>query len=181
MIGPKIRIVVVTKAEVLIIVDQPNGQRFVCGSNVILDKYNKGTLTPTEKDRRYDESAVKSPGSTDVPGVEPLDVTPYKIDIDERLASVLVHERANIASAAEPDSRKQLSFGPSEAVLPTPVRELLLDRPTPQLSDQERDEVPPVQRQSKIMFISDIDVELFVGQEETEQEPHENTVFVLDP
>ena len=26
------------------------------------------------------------------------------------------------------------------------------------------------------MFISDIDVELFVGQEETEQEPHENTV-----
>ena len=61
-----------------------------------------------------------------------------------------------------------------------PVRELLLDRRTPQLSDQERDEVPPVQRQSKIMFISDIDVELFVGQEEFEQEPHENTVFVLD-
>ena len=171
----------VTKAEVLIIVDQPKGQRFACGSNVILDKYNKGTLTPTEKDKRYDESAVKSPGSTDVPGVEPLDVTPDKIDIDERLASVLVHERA-IASAAEPDSRKQLSFGPSEeAVLPTPVKELPLDRPTPQLSDQERDEVPPVQGQSKIMFISDIDAELFVGQEETEQEPHENTVFVLDP
>ena len=172
----------VTKAEVLIIVDQPNGRRFACGSNVILDEYNKGTMTPTEKDKRYDESAVKSSGSTDVPGVEPLDVTPDKIDTDERLASVLVHERA-IASAAEPDSRKQLSFGPSEAVLPTPVRELLLDRPTPQLSDQERDEVPPppVQGQSKIMFISDIDAELFVGQEKTEQEPHENTVFVLDP
>ena len=170
----------VTKAEALITVDHPNGQRFACGSNVVLDKYNKGTLTPTEKDKRYDESAVKSPGSTDVPGVEPLDVTPDKIDIDERLASVLGHERA-LASVAEPDSRKRLSFGPSEAVLPTPVKELLLDRPTPQLSDQERDEVPPVQRQSKIMFISDIDVELFVGQEETEQEPHENTVFVLDP
>jgi len=83
-----------TKAEVLIIVDQPNGQRFVCGSNVILDKCNKGTLRPTEKDKRYDESAVKSPGNTDVPGVEPLDVTPDKIDIDERLASVLGHERA---------------------------------------------------------------------------------------
>ena len=128
----------------LITVDQPNGQRFACGSNVILDKYNKGTLTPTEKDKRYDESAVKSPSSTDVPGVEPLDVppTPDKIDIDERLASVLGHERA-LASVAEPDSRKRLSFGPSEAVLPTPVKELLLDRPTPQLSDQERDEVPP--------------------------------------
>ena len=117
----------VTKAEALITVDQPNGQRFACGSNVILDKYNKGTLTPTEKDKRYDESAVKSPGSTDVPGVEPLDVTPDKIDIDERLASVLGHERA-LASVAEPDSRKRLSFGPSEAVLPTPVRELLLER-----------------------------------------------------
>ena len=170
----------VTKAEALITVDQPNGQRFACGSNVILDKYNKGTLTPTEKDKRYDESAVKSPGGTDVPGVEPLDVTPDRIDIDERLASVLGHERA-LASVAEPDSRKRLSFGPLEAVLPTPVKELLLDRSTPQLSDQQRDEVPPVQRQSKIMFISDIDVELFVGQEETEQEPHENTVFVLDP
>jgi len=133
--------VAVAKAEVLITVGQPNGQRFACGSNVILDKYNKGTLIPTEKDKRYEENAVKSPGSTDVPGVEPLDVTPDKIDIDERLASVLGHERA-IASAAEPDSRKRLSFGPSEAVLPTPVRELLLDRPTPQLSDQER-EVPP--------------------------------------
>ena len=28
------------------------------------------------------------------------------------------------------------------------------------------------------MFISDIDEELFVGQEETEQEPHENTVCI---
>ena len=92
--------------------------RFACGSNVILDKYNKGTLTATEKDKRYDESAVKSPGSTDAPGVEPLDVTPDKIDIDERLVSVLGHERA-IASAADPDSRKRLSFGLSEAVLPS--------------------------------------------------------------
>ena len=162
----------VTKAEVLITVDQPNGQRFACGSNVILDKYNKGTLTSTEKDKRYDESALKSPSSTDVPGVEPLDVTLDKIDIDERLASVLGHEGA-LASVAEPDSRKRLSFGPSEAVLPIPVKELLLDRPTPQLSDQERDEVPPSRGKAKSCS--------FVGQEETEQEPHENTVFVLDP
>ena len=74
----------------LITVDQPNGQRFACGSNVILDKYNKGTLTPTEKDKRYDESAVKSPGSTDAPGVEPLDVTPDKIGIRSTLTNALL-------------------------------------------------------------------------------------------
>lgn len=49
-----------TKAEVLIIVDQPNGQRFVCGSDIILDKYNKGTLRPTETDKKYD-GAIQRP------------------------------------------------------------------------------------------------------------------------
>ena len=100
-----------TKAEVLIIVDQPNRQRSVCGSNDILDKYNKGTLRPTEKDNRHDGNAIKSSCSTDVPRVEPLDDAPDKIDIDERLASVLGHERA-IAPAAQPVSIKRLSFGP---------------------------------------------------------------------
>ena len=86
---------VVTKAEALIIVDQPNGQRFVCGSNVILGKYNKGTLRPAKKDKRYDEGVVKSPGSTDAPGVEPLDVTPGKIDIDERQQRSLLAENVS--------------------------------------------------------------------------------------
>ena len=166
----------VTKAEALITVDQPNGQRFACGSNVILDKYNKGTLTPTEKDKRYDESAVKSPGSTDVPGVEPLDVTPDKIDIDERLASVLGHERA-LASVAEPDSRKRLSFGPSEAVLPTPVKELLHLN----LVIRRETKYPPSRGKAKSCSFQTLTWNFLLGQEETEQEPHENTVFVLDP
>lgn len=150
-----------TKAEVLIIVDQPNGQRFVCGSDIILDKYNKGTLRPTETDKKYDGSNTTSPEESDVPGILPLVNTPDKIDLDESLASVLGHERAIV-----PTRRRRLPFrNPSEPVLPSPVRELLLNRPTPQLNDKEKEEVPLIQRQSKITFISDDDVECFAGQD----------------
>lgn len=150
-----------TKSEVLIIVDQPNGQRFVCGSDIILDKYNKGTLRPTETDKKYDGSNTTSPEESDVPGILPLVNTPDKIDLDESLASVLGHERAIV-----PTRRRRLPFrNPSEPVLPSPVRELLLNRPTPQLNDKEKEEVPLIQRQSKITFISDDDVECFAGQD----------------
>ena len=74
-----------TKSEVLIIIDQPNGQRFVCGSNVILDNYKKGNLRPTEKDKTYEGSTRTSPYDPDMPGVEPLDNTPDKIDMKREL------------------------------------------------------------------------------------------------
>ena len=62
---------------------------FVCGSNVFLDNYKKGNLSPTEKAKIYEGRAIISPYDSDMPGVEPLDNTPDKIDIDQRLASVL--------------------------------------------------------------------------------------------
>lgn len=43
-----LRLHAMTKSEVLIIIDQPNDQRFVCGSNVILDSYKKGNLKHTK-------------------------------------------------------------------------------------------------------------------------------------
>ena len=154
-----------TKAEVLIIVDQPNGQRFVCGSDIILDKYNKGTIRPTETDKKYDGSTTTSPVESDIPGILPLGDTPDKMDLDESLASVLGHERA-IVPTTTPASRRRLPFrNPSEAVLPTPVKELLLNRPKPQLNAKEKEEVPLIQRQSKITFISDDDVECFAGED----------------
>ena len=55
---------------------------FVCGSNAILDNYKKGNLSPTEKDKIYEGSTIISPYDSDMPGVEPLDSTPDKIDID---------------------------------------------------------------------------------------------------
>lgn len=171
-----------TKSEVLIVIDQPNGQRFVCGSDVILHKYKKGNLSPTEKDKTYDGSTVISPDDSDIPGVEPLDNTPDKMDIDQRLASVLGHETTT--PAAEPFSRqgrcrRRLPLNEaSNAALraPTPVKELLKDRPIPRLTVQEKEEVPPIQKQSKISFISDKEVALFVQQKEPEQEDHEITV-----
>ena len=62
---------------------------FVCGSNVILDNYKKGNLSPAEKDKIYEGSTIISPYDSDMPGVEPLDNKPDKIDIDQRLARVL--------------------------------------------------------------------------------------------
>ena len=174
-----LRLHAMTKSEVLIIIDQPNGQRFVCGSDVILDNYKKGNLSPTEKDKTYEGSTISSDDS-DMPGVEPLDDTPNKIDIDQRLANVLGHETTT-APAAKPVSRcrRRLRINEvSNAALqaPTPVKELLLDRPIPQLTEQEKEEVPPIQKQSKINFISDKEVAYFVQQKETEQEHHEITV-----
>ena len=62
---------------------------FVCGSNVFLDNYKKGNLSPTEKDKIYEGRTIISPYDSDMPGVEPLDNTPDKIDNDQRLDSVL--------------------------------------------------------------------------------------------
>ena len=169
-----LRLHAMTKSEVLIIIDQPNGQRFVCGSNVILDNYKKGNLRPTEKDKTYEGSTITSPYDPDMPGVEPLDNTPDKIDIDQRLASVLGHE-TRTAPAAKPVSRcrrhlplNEFSNAPLQA--PAPVKELLMNRSIPQLTELEKEEVPPIQKQSKINFISDEDVAYFVQQKETEQE-----------
>ena len=62
---------------------------FVCGSNVFLDNYKKGNLSPTEKDKIYEGRTIIPPYDSDMPGVEPLDNTPDKIDNDQGLASVL--------------------------------------------------------------------------------------------
>jgi len=157
-----------TKSEVLFIIDQPNGQRFVCGSNVILDNYKKGNLSPTEKDKTYKGSTTTSPDDSDMPGVEPLDNTPDKIDIDQCLASVLGHETTT-APAAKPVSRCRRHLPLNEVSMsalqvPAPVKELLLNRPKPQLTAQEKEEVPPIQKQSTINFnfISDEEVAYFV-------------------
>ena len=161
-----LRLHAMTKSEVLIIIDQPYGQRFVCGSNVILDNYKKGNLRPTEKDKTYEGSTTTSPDDSDMPGVEPLDNTPDKIDIDQRLASVLGHETTT-APAAKPVSRCRRHLPLNEVSMaalqvPAPVKELLLNRPKPQLTEEEKEEVPPIQRQSKINFISDKEVAYFV-------------------
>ena len=92
--------------------------------------------------------------------------TQANINIDHRLAGVLGHSSTR-GETRVPPSRKRLHYGDSpDAVIPTPVKELLLNKPMPQLTDKEKNDVPTVQKQSKISFISDESVEIFVTGEE---------------
>lgn len=142
-----------TKAEVLMIIDQHNGQRFVCGSDAILDTYNKGLLRPTQADHNYDGVTMADPRNSEIPSVEPLDKTQEGVSLDPRLAKVLGHETRDIENNTQ--SRRRLSYRSSEAVVPVPVQELILNKPKPHLNDKERSDVPPIQLQSKITFFSD--------------------------
>lgn len=145
-----------TKAEVLIIIDQQNGKRFVCGSEGLLDVYNKGEIRPTKTDKKYDGKENMSPMDIDLTGIEPLEDTPDRIEIDHGLSNVLGHEKKNDADYS---SRRQLFLRRSHANVPMPVQQLLLNRPVPQLDARERSEVPPIQRQSKITFVCDGNVQ----------------------
>lgn len=142
-----------TKAEVLMIIDQHNGQRFVCGSDAILDTYNKGLLRPTQADHNYDCVTMADPRNSEIPSVEPLDKTSEGVSLDPRLAKVLGHETRDIENNTQ--SRRWLSYRSSEAVVPVPVQELILNKLKQHLNDKERSDVPPIQLQSKITFVSD--------------------------
>ena len=152
-----------TKAEVIIVIDH-NGQRFVGGSQGLLETYNKGILKPTQDEHRYD--APETSTDPDRPEIEPLEDTPEHINIDQLLAGVLGHSSTRDETRVPP-SRERLHYGDSpDTVIPTPVKELLLNKPMPQLTDKEKNDVPTVQKQSKISFISDESVEIFVAGEE---------------
>ena len=142
-----------TKAEVLMIIDQHNGQRFVCGSDAILDTYNKGLLRPTQADHNYDGVTMADPRNSEIPSVEPLDKTPEGVSLDPRLAKVLGHETRDIENNTQ--SRRRLPYRFSEAVVPVSVQELILNKPKSHLNDKERSDVPPIHLQSKITFVSD--------------------------
>ena len=148
-----------TNAEVLIIIDH-KGQRFVGGSQSILDMYNNGLIKLTGTDQEYAEDAVSTSTETNSTGVQPLENTPENLLLDHRFANILGHS----SSSQAPPSRRSLSFSHrSSGEIPRPVQDLLLNRPEPQLSHSERNDVPPIQRQSKICFIPDKDVDFVVS------------------
>ena len=148
-----------TNAEVLIIIDH-KGQRFVGGSHAILDMYNNGLTRPTGTDQEYVEDAVSTSTETNSTGVQPLENTPENLMLDHRFANILGHS----SSSQAPPSRRSLAYSHSSSgEIPRPVQDLLSNRPKPQLSDSERNDVPPIQRQSKICFIPDKDVDFVVS------------------
>ena len=148
-----------TNAEVLIIIDH-KGQRFVGGSQAILDMYNSSLIKPTQTDQKYVEDAVSTSTETDFTGVQPLENTPENLMFDDRLANVLEHS----SSSQTPPRRRCLPYSHSSSgEAPRPVQDLLLNRPKPQLSNSERNDVNPIQRQSKTCFILDKDVNFVVS------------------
>ena len=96
---------------------------------------------------------------TNFTGVQPLENTTKNLMLDHRLANVLGHSSS---SQAPPRRRLPYSHSSSEDI-PRPVQDLTKDRPKPQLSNSEKNDVPPIQRQSKICFIPDKDVDFVVS------------------
>ena len=86
-------------------------------------------------------------------GVRPLEDTPDKLDLDRNLAAVLGH---NVESTSTDNTRRNRR----NRHLQEPVIQLLLNRPSPQLNEEDLSCIEPVQSASKITFISDESVEV---------------------
>lgn len=51
----------------------------------------------------------------------------------------------------------------ADAQVPIPVQELLLNKPTPQLTENKKNNKPPLQKQSEICFVPDESVKTVVA------------------
>ena len=104
----------------LIIIDH-KGQRFVGGSQAILDMYNSGLIKPTQTDQKYAEDAVSTSAETNFTGVQPLENTSENLMLDHRLANVLGH-----SSSSQAPPRRCLPYSHSSSEdIPRPVQDLL--------------------------------------------------------
>lgn len=154
-----------TKAEVLIIIDKGK-QRHVCGSDIIMKQYEDGQLKPRESDKMYKENLVSDfeDGELNL-AVIPLENTPDKLDLDSNLAGVLGHSMESTATenpniARRPHSQRSIDMNATLiSGISEPVRQLLLNRNNPQLSEQELSNIDPIQLASKITFISEETIE----------------------
>ena len=150
-----------TKAEVLILID--NGkQRHVCGSDSIMKTYEDGKLRPSDSDKRYKENLVSHlEDEVSNLGVCPLENTPDKLELDSTLAGVLGHSTQytvaeNPNTEGRPQGQGSIDLNASStSALSEPVRQLLLNRRNPQLSQEELSNIDSTQSASKITFISE--------------------------
>lgn len=132
-----------TKAEVLIIID--NGkQRHVCGSDSIMKTYEDGKLRPSDSDKMYKENLVSYlEDQVSNLGVYPLENAPDKLELDSTLAGVLGHSieytvAENPGTEGQPRSQRSIDLhASSTSALSEPLRQLLLNRRKPQLSQEE--------------------------------------------
>lgn len=154
-----------TKAEVLIIID--NGkQRHVCGSDSIMKTYEDGKLRPSDSDKMYKENLVSYlEDQVSNLGVYPLENAPDRLELDSTLAGVLGHSTEytvaeNPGTEGQPRSQRSIDLhASSTSALSEPLRQLLLNRRKPQLSQEELSNIDSIQLASKITFVSEDSIE----------------------
>ena len=153
---------VMTKAEVLIIIEKGQ-QRYVCGSDDILKRYENEELKPKESDKKINDGTVETEDQIDALGVCPLEDTPDKLDLDHNLATVLGHSKESTSSVTTVNPRtneRYRSLQLEDRIVSEPVMQLLLNRASPQLNEEELSCIDPVQVASKITFVSEDSVEV---------------------
>lgn len=140
---------VMTKAEVLLIVQPTKQHRIVWGSPLMKEEYANGALKPTVGQNFLSDKEMEgqSAGGThdNGPTVDPMTATPeQRVDMSPTLANVLGHNS---------NSATMSSNTPGPENVPSLVQEVLRRRPRARLFFGEK--APVIREQTEITFISD--------------------------
>lgn len=138
-----------TGAEVLVIV-QTNRERQIWASDLLKNQYESGTLAPTGNNEFANVSSTTQAEDDESLGVAPLESTPDKLPLDKVVSELLGH------TIQGGTANKNVHIGPS-------LHEVLLRRPLPQLTVQEKALRLPRQPQVGISFISDASITVKVN------------------
>ena len=150
---------VMTKAEVLIIIEKGQ-QRYVCGSDDILKRYENEELKPKESNKRIKDGTVEPENQIDALGVCPLEDTPDKLDLDHNLATILGHSKESTSTVNPRRNERYRSLQLEDRIFSEPVMQLFLNRASPQLYEEELSRIDPIQVASKITFVSEDSVQV---------------------
>ena len=152
-----VKLHVMTKAEVLLVIEPSKEHRIVWGSPRLKSEYENGALRPIAGQEfiNPEETEETTSEHNAYTAVEPLSDTPERINgrMFSTLAHVLGHS-PNISQETPPPPprRKRIPF----ESIPGPVREVLVNRPTARICDNEK--TPIIPEQTTITFVADDDV-----------------------
>ena len=136
-----------TGAQVLVIV-QTDKERKIWASELLKNHYESGKLAPTGT-KEFANVTIRAEDGEGL-GVAPLEDTPEKLPLDANVTELFGH---NIRVRAENQN----------VIVERSVREVLLRRPKPHLTEQEKALRTPQQPQVAISFISDESVEVLIN------------------
>lgn len=134
---------VMTGANVFLLIETPR-KRLAWGSDTFMSQYKNGTLKSVVNQEIVDPLKISETSlGKDIEGVQPLDNTPDKVEVNSGLATVLGVDNRNITHVTPCNSDKGklhprgLDFVGKSGNVPEPVVELLMNTPTPQIWEEE--------------------------------------------